>query len=55
MPEQIPQEVLDAIRAALEETARRLAQEKSARPSTSAPTPVAQDLSDEEAPGNRAH
>ena len=53
MPEQIPQEVLDAIRAALEETARRLAQEKSARPS--APPPVAQDISDEEVPGNRPH
>lgn len=50
MTEQIPQEVLDAIRAALEETARRLAQEKAARTSTPASQQNPTDMSEEGAP-----
>lgn len=50
MPEQIPQEVLDAIRVALEETARRLAQEKAARASAPASQRNPPDPSAEDAP-----
>lgn len=55
MPEQIPAEVLDAIRQAMEETARRFAKDKAA------PTPqppAAEQPTDRDhapAPGTRPH
>jgi hypothetical protein len=55
MTEQIPQEVLDAIRAALEETARQLAREKAARPVAAAQVQEAQSSLDDDPPGTRPH
>ena len=55
MPEQIPAEVLDAIRQAMEETARRFAKDKAAPASQPPASEKPSEPDHPPAPGTRPH